>query len=281
MENTSVLITLSGETIQIILDALVLTDRFNWYTRRHCNAEYELHIILSGSCVLDVEDKAYPLSVGSAIVIAPNRFHSASQVTDAFERLSISLITDKDSYIAELLYKLSTLPAFRLTEAQINICRQVLQEANTTTLFQTELSHAYLTVLIAGILRMVHPNSAIAGSPWKREGYQPYNIIDIFFSSWPSPVGSEQELAQMLHLSRRQLNRVLLHYYGMTFREKFMRARMDYAAWLLRSTNKHANEIAHLVNYSTESAFFNAFKKYFGVTPMRYRLTYNDQSSKE
>ena len=278
MEKTSLTINLAGENIQISLDALVLADRFAWYTRRHCNAEFELHVILSGSCVLDVEDQTYPLCVGSAIVIAPNRFHNASQVTDPFERLSLSLVADKDTYISELLCRLSMLPAFRLTESQIGICHQLLQEMNRTGLFHTELSHVYLTALIVSILRIAHPECTASESTWKRDGYQPYNIIDNFFSTWPSPVGNEQELAQLLHVSRRHLNRILFQYYGMTFREKLMHARMDYAAWLLRTTDKRVGEIARIVNYGSESSFFSSFKKYYGITPTNYRLAYRDKA---
>lgn len=277
MENTSLTITLSGESIQILMDSQMLADRFDWDAGRHCNAEFELHIIVSGSCALDVDDQVYPLSVGSAIVIAPNHFHSSSSVTDSFERLSIGLVAQKDSYVADLLYKLSELPVFQLTEPQMNICRQLLQEASTSGLFHAELSHAYLTVLLAGILRMVHPDYTVSGSPWKRGTYQLYNTIDLFFSSWPEPLGSEHELAQLVHLSRRQLNRILLQYYGMTFREKLMRSKMDYAAWLLRTSDEAVCEIARRVGYSTESAFFVSFKRYFGITPMEYRLTYNEK----
>lgn len=277
MENTSLTITLSGEALQISLEALVFPDRFRWSTSRHCNAEFELHVIVSGSCILEVEDQAHPLAVGSAVVIPPNRFHSASRVTETFERLSISLVADKESHVEKLLLDLSGLPAFRLTEAQLGLCRQLLQEMNTGNLFHAELSRACLTALLVGVLRMAQPNYAAADSPRKRDEYQPYNIIDRFFCAWPSPIGSEQELAQLLHISRRQLNRILQQYYGMTFREKFMRARMDYAAWLLRTTDKRASEIARLVNYSSEPSFFSSFKKYFGVTPVKYRQVYRDK----
>lgn len=271
MKNSSLPISLAGESVQVLLDALLLCDRFDWDVARHCNAEFELHIILSGSCVLDVNDQRYPLSVGSAIVIAPNQFHSSGQVSDVFERLSISLVADKNGRVFDLLRRLSALPVFRLTEAQLGICRQLLQEVNTTGLFHEELSHAYLTALLVDVLRLVYSDYSAVGSSSKQEGYKPYNIIDNFFSSWPSPVGSEQELARLLHLSRRQLNRILLQHYGMTFREKLMRSKMDYAAWLLRTTDRRVSEIVKMAGYSTESSFFSSFKKYYGITPMRYR----------
>ena len=273
MNETALSIILSGETLRVLPEALVIPDRFDWEMGRHCNAEYELHIILSGSCILDLDDQIYHLSAGNAIVIAPNHFHSASQVTSSFERLTVSLVAEKDSNVAALLYKLSALPVFRLTEEQLSVCRHLLQEANTTQLYHSELTRAYLLVLIAGVLRLALPDHAAEEDPWRQDKPRLYNIIDNYFAEFP--VGSEQVLANKLHLSRRQLGRILQQYYGMSFREKFMHAKMDYTAWLLRTTNNSVGEIAHQVGYTTESSLFSSFKKYFGVTPKKYRLTYS------
>ena len=98
----------------------------------------------------------------------------------------------------------------------------------------------------------------------------------MFFSSWPAPIGTEQDLARLLHMSRRQLNRILQQHYGMSFREKCMRARMDYSAWILRTTHHRIEDIAAMVNYSTESSFYSSFKKYFGMTPKKYRDLYSE-----
>ncbi|MBE5869187.1 MAG: helix-turn-helix domain-containing protein [Lachnospiraceae bacterium] len=276
MENTSVTLTLAGEPVHISLIALLSSDRYTWRTRRHCNAEYELHIILSGSCVMEVEDKAYPLPSGTAVVVAPNCFHNARQVSTSFERLSISLTIGKDGHMADLLYRLSASPIFQLTETQLEVCRQLLREIDNTDLYQTELIHACLTTLIVTILRMVKRHPISDDLPWIRENYLPYNIIDMFFSSWPAPIGTEQDLARLLHLSRRQLNRILQQHYGMSFREKSIRARMDYAAWLLRTTHHRIDDISSMVNYTTESSFYSAFKKYFGMTPKKYRDLYSE-----
>lgn len=274
MIHSSLTVSLSNENIQVLLDALWLADRFRWRSFRHCNAEFELHIILSGSCVLDVEGHVYPLAAGDAIVIAPNCFHSAHQVTESFERLSLSLVVTPGSHVEDLLFGLSKLSTFRLTEKQIEICRLLILEANTGDLFHAELCHAYLTALLIAVLRICSPEFTATGIQREKADFQPRLVVDRFFSSWPVPVGSEQALAQMLHISRRQVVRFLKQNYGMSFREKYVRSRMDYAAWLLRSTDWPLGEIARAVNYSSESVLLSAFKKYFGITPTEYRRTY-------
>jgi len=48
----------------------------------------------------------------------------------------------------------------------------------------------------------------------------------------------------------------------MTFQEKMTHAKMDRAAWLLRTSNKKIIEVAESVGYSSEAAFYQAFRKY-------------------
>ena len=274
MKKSPLTICLCNENIQVLFSPLLSSDRFKWRTFRHCNAEYELHIIISGSCSLDVDGNVHPLSAGDALVIAPNCFHSANLVTDKFERLSLSLVVDPGSYVAELLYELSKLSVIRLSEKQIELCRLFIQEATNCDLYHVELFHAYLTALLIAVLRISNPEFNTTGTCFEKIEFQPRRLIDKFFSSWPTPVGSEQELAQLLHISRRQVVRVLKQNYNMTFREKYIRSKMDYAAWLLRSTNLRTKEIARQINYSSESVFLCSFKKHFGMTTTEYLKTY-------
>lgn len=206
-------------------------------------------------------------------MIPPNCFHSATQVTGSFERLSLSLVINSGSYIIKLLYGLSKFTVFRLTDKQLDLCRRFIQEVSTRDLYHTELCHAYLTALLISVFRMSNPEFSTNAEPWKKTEYQPKHIVDRFFSSWPIPVGSEQELAQLLHISRRQVVRFLKRNYGMTFNEKYIHSRMDYAAWLLRSTDWPMREISRQVNYSSDSVFSTAFKRHFGITPREYRQT--------
>lgn len=278
MNYTSLTVNLANETIQLLVDSVLPSRRFKWNTYRHCNAEFEVHIILSGSCTLDVGDQAYPFSTGNAIMIVPGRYHSAHNVSEGFERLSLSLVVTPGGYVEELLYRLSKLPVFGLTEKQLELCRQFIQEVNASDVFHLELAQAYATALLASIFRIVSPEFSAKGSLPEETEVQPRVVVDRFFCSWPTPVGSEEELAQLLNVSRRQVIRFLQQNYGMSFREKYLRSRMDYAAWLLRTTNWNTREIAQKVNYSSESVFLSSFKKYFGTTPTEYRRTYSPKS---
>ena len=96
-------------------------------------------------------------------------------------------------------------------------------------------------------------------------------IIDNFFENCFREDACENALAQMVNLSRRQLGRVLKTHYGQSFREKLKSTRMDYAAWLLKTTDYSVSEIGRRTGYESETAFLRTFKEYYGLTPTNYR----------
>ena len=95
--------------------------------------------------------------------------------------------------------------------------------------------------------------------------------IENFFASKMASYGAMQQLADQLHLSKRQLGRLIQELYGMTFREKLLAARMDCAAWLLRTTQNSTGEIARQVGYGSEPTFYTKFKHHHGISPGQYR----------
>ncbi len=77
-------------------------------------------------------------------------------------------------------------------------------------------------------------------------------------------------LAERLHLSERQLSRVFKKQYGIGYREKNRELRMRSAARRL-SRGESVRAVAAAVGYKSESAFYAAFKAFFGVSPGEYR----------
>jgi two-component system response regulator YesN len=95
--------------------------------------------------------------------------------------------------------------------------------------------------------------------------------VDLFFESHIKDGGKLEELAAKLYLSKGQLNRLLREKYGMTFREKLLRARMGQAARLLRYTDMPIFKVAEEVGYTATSSFYHVFRDWHGMTPENYR----------
>lgn len=78
-------------------------------------------------------------------------------------------------------------------------------------------------------------------------------------------------LAELLHMSTRQLNRILKNRYGVSFRHKLMETRLNHAMDLQFRTALPITDIAARIGYESSRSFHAAFKAYTGNTPAVYR----------
>lgn len=95
-------------------------------------------------------------------------------------------------------------------------------------------------------------------------------IEEIINNNYLSEISSES-LAQMLFISRRQLDRTISNHFNKSFRALIVEKRIRYGAELLRSTDKTVDEISILTSFSSVKSFGNEFAKEYGITPTQYR----------
>ena len=82
---------------------------------------------------------------------------------------------------------------------------------------------------------------------------------------------SASDIAEHIHLSPRQLSRVVKRDYGCTVSELVLRKKLSVAEVLLVNTELKVSEIARRVNVGAENYFFTLFYARYGMTPLKYR----------
>lgn len=241
---------------------------------RHSNVEYELFVILEGHCVMDVEDHAYELNVGDALIVAPTKFHCPVESSSDVLYFIFSFVLANTK--AAKGFHLTVVPCktLALSGKAIGLCRDIHTETKEHRKFWRESVEAMYSQLAVELLRCALPIEAKGEAADTVVPIERFGIIDTFFELHSRKYGTAQMLAEELHISPRQLNRVLVTHYGMSFREKLLRARMDRAAWLLRTTDLSVGQISEAVGYISETSFFKAFRAYHKATPKKYRKGY-------
>lgn len=251
--------------------------RYLWDSRNHNHPGLELHVILAGSCRVDVEGTTYELSRGQSILIGTGRYHRPVSVSRDLERFSISFFPEKGWLRDVLTAAVADCKVCDVSEDLLDACRNIFRECERETPFRETILRSLLTLLLGYEFRLLQVPSGTGGST-DAANYSKYtDPIDAFFESSPADTARVEDLANQLHLSRSQVNRVLKKLYGMTFREKLIRTRMDHASWLLCHTEKLVAEIACEVGYQSESQFYQRFRGCFGVTPEQYRQTHKKE----
>ena len=85
---------------------------------------------------------------------------------------------------------------------------------------------------------------------------------------------SVQDVADHIGKSRAYTTAKFKRETGKTINEYMTDCRMREAKTLLRYTNKTIAEISDYLHFSSQPYFQRVFKKYYGITPAKYRQTH-------
>ena len=89
---------------------------------------------------------------------------------------------------------------------------------------------------------------------------------------------SVEQLASMLSISRRNLERRFKKATSNTAVEYMQRVKIEAAKMNLESSRENVNEVMYKVGYTDTKAFRNTFKKITGLSPVEYRNKYNREN---
>jgi len=263
---------LNQDSVFLHLDTAKLYSKRNVLNAdRHSHAEYELHIVLQGVAQMDVEDRHYSLREQQAMLVAPGQYHQPRALPGSFERFSLSFSVSEGPLLDCLRRQIPSCRVFSISPEMDETCRTILSECGAKPPFWQNHQSALLLSLFIFLLRVLRLDNNPQPAHTGRKEAVRTELIDDYFERHFTQKAGLSDLAAKLHLSKRQVARVLLDSYGMGFQEKLTSTRMDHAAWLLRTTDQRISLISGAVGYDSEAAFYLAFKNHFQVTPQEYR----------
>ncbi len=258
-------VSLGSRNLTVQLDTVAHGKNDILDTKRHCNAMYEIHVAMQGSFEIYINNHVYELIAGQAILIAPGEYHNIKDASEDIVHFTIPFSMEKE-YLPQLSHT-----KLKLSELSLTACTQIQKEKKEKKGFYQERLRALYTLLLSEVLGNASQSSGKKEKMLTIETDRRFAVIENFFERKYGECVTEQELAESLNLSRRQLNRVLRAHYGMCFRDMLRHTRMDRAAWLLDTTNMPVGKISEECGYMSETSFFKAFKAHYGVSPMKYR----------
>lgn len=97
------------------------------------------------------------------------------------------------------------------------------------------------------------------------------DMLDEFFTHSLRDNPTLKGLAESLHLSISQTQRIIKKYYGLSFRQKLLKTKIEQSKSLMASTDLSLEKISKMVGYQSYNAFFDAFRTQTGISPSDYR----------
>lgn len=236
----------------------------------HTHEWYELFYVERGMlhCYFDAE--TIELNAGEMLIVHPGVPHYSLEQTE-----------DTQEYAFPFTFsarKDSNVPWLRFLDFDSHVHLPMDRECTALAGFligamQTDRELAvgnYLFALLTRIADMTQQGAQGTRAPLADSDMARICRIDRILQKYFNNSNLSMDfVAEELHVSVRQLARIIQNHYGCTYREKLLSLRMQHAAKLL-AKGASASKTAYEVGYSSPSAFHSAFVKYYGATPSAF-----------
>lgn len=255
-----------------------LRKTFSYYD--HCHHYLELHYVLEGTCSLLCAQELVNVKQGELLLIPPNMYHRETYVSDGCKKMSVSLNLSPpaipaggaDTRFYDCFAKMSRPLCFQSEaemEQYLGQIRTYAQE-DDNYIIREKLKLCGNGLLLSLYEHLSRGQCFRAEDSYRSIPSREYVINNFFAKNYMSGAAKE-ELAQMLHISTRQLHRIMQKMYGVNYRQQQNQMRLKIAAGFLHGTDKSIAEISELMGYSSPANFATFIKKATGKTPGQIR----------
>ena len=244
----------------------------------HRHSFYEMHLMLDGESVYRTKGNGdCVLRGGEAIIIRAGQDHRCSACSRVLNKvsLSFSLSTRSDSPLARKLiagFMRSEVIQIRDTRPLLPILYQILEEVSNQELGYEEATKALVFQLVLSLARLNKEEFAVAEDLHNETRVdQRIGEIEAFINEHMSEMITPSDVAASIHISTKQINRILQNSLGMNTTEYISHIKCAYAKHLLAFTDKPITDIAAEIGYSSVFSFTKFFRRVEGMPPALFR----------
>lgn len=226
----------------------------------HIHEFYELHASYDRDVEVRVGGKLIAIHPGQVLIIAPGTLHNA---TDPEAR---KLIFSYDIGQHKSILGFDE-PWLIVDNVNTSRLMNVMFEVEQHRVGYYDAIRSLFVLLMLDVVRAIGRLKPDMDLYEQSHNYNTKFFLDAFFKMNIRWNYNKRELADMLHISTRQLERKINALYGMTYREKVQQVRFQNARLLLTLCKMPPARVAEILRYNNASSFSKAFKKFYGVTP--------------
>ena len=246
-------------------------DERNATKKSHSHTGFEIHLVGSGRKRYQTEDCLFDGLAGTYLLIPPNKKHRMLHTTYPLKKysFSFSLLTDCDRVL-----DCATTPC---------ICREippiVLQNLHTiVSEFQGGKAASSFVVanrIFESVVLLLQDAGTIRMDLQRMDVKEQTDIRVELAKQYVRDNAREPitvtDLTGYCHLSQKQLTRLFLEFEGMTPAAFIRSERILQIEKLLRDPQRTLKSISEEMSFPNEYCFNTFFKKYYGMTPGKYR----------
>jgi len=253
----------------------------------HFHPYYEIHFIIAGQYNINIKDETIADNIdniivvyaGDIIIIPPKIPHSITPADNAavYERTAFWFDIGKLTNKSKKSFVLSTLSSVR----DITIINKNIVLVNRIKTVKPEIENkkpGYVEFIRNEVVNIMillcrHINETFTQTTSGQ--YNKKNIVLTIKNYINANYGGEctlKKLAEYLHISDKHLNQLVQKFYSRSFTRLLLETRMSMANYLIKENDGMSfREIAEKTGYTSISAFYHAYNKFYGFNPTEYK----------
>lgn len=248
---------------------------------RHCHQYSEIFACTGGQLWLSTENGLLQLDAGDLVVVPsgashvhiPN-LHEKGRGSFAFTGIQRQTSGCQPLYRqCERFFHGEQLQVLR---GHPELCTKVTEIIADMQRGAEYLPVLKLAELLLTICELQPGRQFAAAEPGENELSRSAYLEHLINSYFMQSVTAEQIAAKM-HVSPRQLARIIQKQHNSTLHEMMMDKRISTAIHLLHTTALTTDEIARIIGFGSRTGFYREFIKRHGVTPAQYRQNLPEQ----
>lgn len=257
--------------------ASMLQAESNISTQFHYHHYLECHVLVKGECVITTEKGKYYLNSGDICVIPKLMAHTVEHNRGEIKKGALTFTFErgkKETYQDFLFFN----SVFNLKDAIVvndrELCEWLLGNVGNEKedRFQKTKRQAVFSFFLIRLSEMISEREKLNMTDSIVEAFdERIFFIEEYIATEYAKGASLAKLSKIMHISERQINRILNKYVGRGFCELLSKQRMIVAIEMLEKTESSVSEIAERVGFESYSGFYSAFKKSFGISPEEMR----------
>jgi len=257
----------------------------NWFLSEHVHYDYELHIIEAGKGYINLDGENFVVKQNDLYITAPYVMHRQRSdkndpMTELCIEFSIELLDNEDEasacesrHLIDVLSGKYTQP-FQFGEEVLKGFYDIIYNLENKPLGYYLYTQTLIVKLMVDVVRTVTAHT--------KENFS-YNVpektidevrvekilryIEINLNTYFNVA----DVAEMIRISPKQLNRIMVKHTGMTFNECAGAFRYKTALNMLENTKLDISDIALTTGFSGTQQMYRTFLKHSGVSPSEIR----------
>ena len=254
----------------------------------HWHDEMEIIAIESGQLEIKIGEDNFIGRTGDIFFVNPRELHlmGPSEIDGLYYTLLFPIefisFQTQDALEAELLSPIRSNKLLFPHQLQGGIKEMVypfLQEIINSNMQKHDIGakeislsrhHLRTRILLLEMLECLYENGALLKSETNGDTNMQKEMLAYIDAHCMEKITLSM-LAEEFHLSEKYVSRYFVEHFKISFSNYVIHHRLTYARALLETTDEQVTEIAMQSGFSNVSYFIRAFKKMYGISPLKYR----------